>query len=93
MPDLGATRGVAIFFALSLLVAIQPRAALARDVAVSDLKLVEFSPWLTVRKGPEKAKGVIYFIRGWGGVTTGGASLDEFQLVPYFIKTLADKAA
>ena len=50
------------------------------------VKLVEFVPWLVNNAGPAKAKGVVYFIRGW----SGGLGLDEFHLAPYLMKTLAD---
>ena len=89
MTKFSAARCLTIIAAIMLLFASRSDAAFTQE-AVKNLKLVEFTPWLTTRKGPEKAKGVVYFIRGWGGVTTGGASLDEFQLVPYFVKTLAD---
>src|SRR5262245_31043560 len=33
----------------------------------SELKLVETSPWLSApNRGPAEAKGIIYFIRGYG---------------------------
>src|SRR5690349_20137451 len=58
-------------------------------------KLVERGPWLTMQIGPENAKGVIYYIRGWGFPTgngpMGGVLLDSFQLLPYFIKTLSEQ--
>jgi dienelactone hydrolase len=79
-----------VFLLLAVfLVAGRSSPAPAQDLT-KKLKLVEFPAWLTKNSGPEKAKGVIYFIRGWGGVTTGGGSLDEFRLVPYFVKALAD---
>jgi pimeloyl-ACP methyl ester carboxylesterase len=51
-----------------------------------DFRLLDFTPWLVNNKGPESAKGVIYFILGW----TGRPTLDEHRLVPYFLKTLAE---
>lgn len=80
---------IALLMAMALAVAL-PGAPRAQDAMLQNLKLVEFTPWLTTKKGPQQSKGVIYFIRGWGGAVNGGGSIDEFQLIPYFIKTLAD---
>jgi pimeloyl-ACP methyl ester carboxylesterase len=50
-------------------------------------RLFDFTPWLVNNKGPENAKGVIYFILGWAG---SRPTLDEHRLVPYFLKTLSE---
>jgi pimeloyl-ACP methyl ester carboxylesterase len=48
------------------------------------IRLIEFTPWLVTNQGPESAKGVLYYIRGW----SEGLGLDEFHLAPYLTKTL-----
>jgi hypothetical protein len=49
------------------------------------LKLVEATPWLVENAGPAKAKGVIYFIRGYFAATP---TRDDYRLPPYFLKSL-----
>jgi pimeloyl-ACP methyl ester carboxylesterase len=52
----------------------------------SELKLVETSPWLCApNRGPAEAKGIIYFVRGYG------TAIDTFVPIPYFVKTLSDR--
>ena len=46
------------------------------------LRLVEYSPWLTTNVGPEKSKGVIYYIRGWGNPRgTRGSILGRLDFI------------
>jgi pimeloyl-ACP methyl ester carboxylesterase len=52
-----------------------------------ELRLLEFTPWLLSNAGPEKAKGVIYLVRGWS--RPGG--LDEYLLAPYLMKRLSEQ--
>jgi pimeloyl-ACP methyl ester carboxylesterase len=49
------------------------------------LQLIEATPWLVKNAGPEKAKGVIYFVRGY---TPYEPSRDDFAIPPYFLKSL-----
>ena len=52
----------------------------------SELKLVEASLWLTAKnRGPEEAKGIIYFVRGWAP-----KRLPSFVPGPYILKTLSE---
>ena len=56
-----------------------------------EVQVHEFLPWLVKsNRGPGEAKGIIYFVRGWGRPRRGGKLSDDFQLAPYFIKGLAD---
>jgi hypothetical protein len=66
----------------------------ARDTAVapasghSELKLDEARPLLTtLTRGPSEAKGIIYFVSGFGGKTQAPAT---FRPLPYVIKTLSE---
>jgi hypothetical protein len=70
--------------AVGALAAFLPPARSASDVA-----LFEFTPWLIGNAGPEKAKGVIYFARGWGQFSCC-RNRDDFQMVPYFLKSLSE---
>jgi pimeloyl-ACP methyl ester carboxylesterase len=51
------------------------------------MRLIEFTPWLVKNRGPDTAKGILYFIRGW----SEGIGLDEFHLAPYLTKTLGEE--
>ena len=85
-PSVRATKHAAFLIALAMTVG----EALAEPRAGQDLRLVEFTPWLTTKKGPNSAKGVIYFIRGWGESAHAGGSLDQFQLAPFFLNTFSE---
>lgn len=66
--------------------ALAQRAVAMAGSARSELKLVETRPWLVAAdRGPAEAKGVVYFVRGYG------TTVDAFAPVPYFIKTLSDE--
>jgi pimeloyl-ACP methyl ester carboxylesterase len=50
--------------------------------------LTESTAWLVgPTKGPARAKGVIYFVAGY---SPARPMIDDFHLVPYFLKSLAD---
>ncbi len=53
---------------------------------IRPIQLIEFTPWLVVNHGPDVAKGILYYIRGW----SEGLGLDEFHLAPYLTKTLGE---
>ena len=68
-----------------------------RTSAGAELKLPEATPWLVQPpRGPAEAKGVIYFVRGWGyprgvpGAPRGGEQLDRFRGAHYLLKTLSE---
>jgi hypothetical protein len=82
--------GKALTVALSLALTI----SWSSLASAQSFRLVEYSPWLTKNTGPEKSKGVIYYIRGWGFQTRkgprGGYLIDDFQTAPYFMKSLSE---
>ena len=65
------------------------QAAVAEPTASDQpLQLLETKAWLVgPTKGPARAKGVIYFVAGY---SPERQMLDEFRLVPYYLKSLAD---
>jgi pimeloyl-ACP methyl ester carboxylesterase len=53
----------------------------------NELKLVEGKPWLSSEtRGPEGARGVIFFVRGYAWTAT---TTDNYLAVPYFLRTLS----
>lgn len=50
--------------------------------------MVEGEAPLTKNMGPQKAKGVIYFVRGY---TSSPPAWDKWLQVPYFVKTLSEE--
>lgn len=78
-----------IFLAVaSLFAAISAIVPAAPSRAADEVKLYEFTPWLVENAGPEKAKGVIYYARGWGQFECC-RNRDDFQMVPYFLRSLS----
>lgn len=63
------------------------RAAMERVPTHSKFELLEFQPWLApANRGPAKAKGLIYFARGYPEPD----DREEVQPIPYLLKTLVD---
>ena len=74
-------------FALRMRGCVGSKLTEAARHAGENLKLVEFTPWLTHNRGPQTAKGVIYFLRGW----SGGSGFDDNFVAPYFFKRLSEQ--
>jgi pimeloyl-ACP methyl ester carboxylesterase len=67
--------------------AVAQRAAATPVNPQNELKLIEGTPWLSSEtRGPDAAKGVIYFARGYGWRVK---TADDYLAAPYFLKTLS----
>lgn len=60
----------------------------APDAEDVSYRLKEATPWLVENRGPDKAKGIVYFIRGFDRFSP---VIDEYRGVHFFIKTLHDQ--
>jgi pimeloyl-ACP methyl ester carboxylesterase len=69
-------------------VQLQIAVSSAPDAQDASHRLVEAVPWLVQNRGPDKAKGVIYFTHGFD---RHSPMVDEYRPIHFFIKTLNDE--
>src|SRR5262249_53533757 len=69
-------------------VQLQIAVSSAPDAENASHRLVEAVPWLVQNRGPDKAKGVIYFTHGFD---RHSPMVDEYRPIYFFVKTLNDE--